>query len=115
LAESNNPETKKGVVGAFCKVYNVLDAMDKFLPGVYEETTTADRYTYAGGSTSGGAIIYDEGKFLYSNHATDPAGGKLINAFDSVQLHKFAELDDNAKPETPSNRLLNYMDIVEFF
>ena len=47
----------------------------------------------------GGAVLYDGGNFLYSHHATDPASGKLCNAFDLVRLHKFNEEDYDAKPE----------------
>ena len=32
-------------------------------------------YAAAGGSTTGGAVVYDDGKFLYSHHATDPCSG----------------------------------------
>lgn len=112
-AKQQDPEAKAGVVGAFCKVYNVPAALDRFLPGVYEETATAGRYTFTGGSTAGGAVLYDDGKFLYSHHATDPAGGKLVNAFDLVRLHKFQELDDGAKPGTPVNRLPSYTAMEE--
>lgn len=35
------------------------------------------RYTFTGGSTTGGAVLYDDGKFLYSHHATDPCTGCL--------------------------------------
>lgn len=73
--KQKDPTTKEGIVGAFCRVYDVPAAMDKYLPGVYEETATEGRYTFTGGSTWGGAVLYDGGKFLYSNHATDPAGG----------------------------------------
>lgn len=114
LAEKQqDPETKTGVVGAFCRVYNVPAAMDRFLPSTYEETTTAGRYTFTRGSTAGGAVLYDGGKFLYSHHATDPAGGKLVNAFDLVRLHKFAELDDDAKPGTPVVKSASYTAMVE--
>jgi predicted P-loop ATPase len=41
-------------------------------------------------------VIYDGGKFAYSHHATDPACGKLVNAFDLVRLHKFTDLEDKA-------------------
>lgn len=74
-AQQQDPESKEGIVGAFCRAYNVPAAMDKYLPGTYEETATEGRYTFTGGSTWGGAVLYDDGKFLYSNHATDPAGG----------------------------------------
>ena len=35
-----------------------------------------------------GVIVYND-KFAYSHHATDPAGGKLCNAFDLVRWHLF--------------------------
>lgn len=108
-AEAQDPAEKTGVVGAFCRAYSIADAIDKFLPDVYSHCDTAagERYTYAKGSTSGGAVLY-EGKFLYSHHETDPAGGRLCNAFDLVRLHKYGHLDDEAKPDTPVNRLPSY-------
>lgn len=112
-AKQGDPEEKKGIVGAFCRVYDVPAAIDKFLPGVYAETTAAGRYTFCQGTTAGGAVIYDNGKFLYSHHATDPCSGKLVNAFDCVRLHKFEELDDAAAPGTPVNRLPSYKAMME--
>ena len=112
-AKQGDPEEKKGVVGAFCRVYDVPAAIDKFLPGVYAETTATGRYTFCQGTTAGGAVIYDNGKFLYSHHATDPCSGKLVNAFDCVRLHKFEELDDAAVPGTPVNRLPSYKAMME--
>lgn len=108
-AKQGDPLEKTGIVGAFCRTYDVPAAMDKFLPGVYEKCDTDDkRYTFTGGSTTGGAVLYDGGKFLYSHHATDPCSNKLVNAFDLVRLHRFGDLDDEAKPETPSNRLPSF-------
>lgn len=113
-AKQGDPTEKKGVVGAFCKTYNVYAAMDKFLPGVYIPCDSDDRLSYAEGSTTGGAVIYDNGNFLYSHHATDPAGGRLCNAFDLVRLHKFGELDDEAKQGTPTNKLPSYQQMCRF-
>ena len=45
---------------------------------------------------------------MLSIDSTDPAGGKLCNAFDLVRLHKFGELDDEAKADTPINKLPSY-------
>ena len=112
-AKQGDPEAKSGVVGAFCRVYDVPAAMDAFLPGVYIETDVPGRYTFAGGSTTGGAVLYDDGKFLYSHHATDPCGGRLVNAFDLVRLHRFGDQDDTAQPGTPTNRLPSYAAMCE--
>ena len=102
-----DPEEKAGVVGAFCREYDVIRAIDELLPGVYESCGEG-RYTFSGGSTTGGAVVYDDGKFLYSHHATDPCGGMLVNAFDLVRLHKFGGLDEDAKPGTPTHNLPSF-------
>lgn len=113
--KQGDPLEKQGVVGAFCKTYDIYRAIDELIPGVYERCDTGhDRYTYTGGSTTGGAIVYDNGKFLYSHHATDPCSGKLVNAFDLVRIHKFGDLDDKAEPGTPTNRLPSYTAMCKF-
>lgn len=114
-AKQGDPTEKRGVVGAFCKTYDVPSAMEKFLPGVYAPCDTGgDRYTFTSGSTTGGAVLYDDGKFLYSHHATDPCSGKLVNAFDLVRIHKFGEMDDDAQPGTPTIRLPSYTAMEQF-
>lgn len=113
-ARQADPTEKPGVVGAFCRTYNVYAAMDKFLPEVYEPVDDMpDRYTYTGGSTTGGAIVYENGTFLFSHHATDPAGGRLVNAFDLCRLHLYGDKDDAAQPGTPTNRLPSYTAMCE--
>lgn len=113
--KQGDPTAKQGIVGAFCRQYDIYKAMETFLPGVYIPTDDGSgRFTYAGGSTTGGAIVYDNGQFLYSHHATDPCSGRLVNAFDLVRLHKFGELDDEAKPDTPTNRLPSFTAMCEF-
>ncbi|MFR6374761.1 MAG: hypothetical protein ACLUOB_13340 [Subdoligranulum sp.] len=107
-----DPTQKQGLVGAFCRVYDVPAAMDKFLPDTYAEASSG-RYTYTKGSTTGGAILYDDGKFLYSHHSTDPAGGKLVNAWDLVRIHLFGEQDLDAQPDTPVTRLPSYAAMAE--
>lgn len=102
-----DPTEKAGAVGAFCRVYDVPAAIAAYLPDKYTDAGEG-RYTFAGGSTTGGAVLYDNGKFLFSHHATDPASGKLCNAFDLVRLHLFGDLDEDAKPDTPTNKLPSY-------
>ena len=112
LARQENPLEKQGVVGAFCRTYTIPEAMAKFIPGIYEETGVPGRYTYTGGSTQGGAVVYDGDVFLYSYHATDPCSGQLVNAFDMVRLHKYGHQDDMAKPDTPTNRLPSFASML---
>lgn len=110
--KQGNPLEKKGLLGAFCRCYSITEAITKFLPDVYTPTQVEGRYTYSAGSTVGGLVIYDNDTFAYSNHATDPVGGKLVNAFDLVRLHKFGDLDkdDSLKiTEQPS-----YKAMIEF-
>lgn len=111
--KQGDPLEKAGVVGAFCKQYNILQAIDEFIPGTY--TSCADgRLTYYEGSTVGGAVLYQEGNFIFSHHATDPISGKLCNAFDLVRLHLFAEEDNDAKPDTPITQLPSFKAMCEF-
>lgn len=91
-----DPTTKPGLVGLFCRAYDIPSAIEKFLPDVYEPCDDPTRYTYSAGSTAAGAILYENGKFLYSHHATDPVSGQLCNAFDLVRIHKFGQLDLNS-------------------
>ena len=114
LAKQADPTTKTGVVGAFCRTYTVTEAMDKFLPGIYVPSKTEGRYTFTGGSTAGGAIVYDNDRWMYSHHATDPCSGQLVNAFDMIRLHKFGDLDNDTKEGTPSNRLPSFKAMNDF-
>lgn len=109
LARQENPTIKKGIIGAFCRTYSITQAMAKFIPGMYEETAVSDRYTYTGGSTVGGAVVYDDDLFLYSHHATDPCSGLLVNAFDLIRLHLYGEKDNEAKDGTPVNKLPSFV------
>ena len=113
--KQQDPAEKTGTIGAFCQVYDVPAAISTFLPDAYvEDEQHPGRYTYTGGSTSGGAVVYDDGKFLYSHHATDPTSGQLVNAFDLVRLHKFGGMDEEAKADTPVNRLPSFLKMCEF-
>ena len=105
--KQGDPTAKGGIVGAFCRTYSVEEAIEAFLPDVYEPAGDG-RYSYIPGSTAGGLVVYDEGKFVYSHHGTDPIGGRLVNAFDLVRIHKFGEKDEDVKPDTPIVRLPSY-------
>lgn len=114
LKKQENPLEKEGIVGAFCRRFNIYQAIDEFLPGVYEPCNVADRLTFIGGSTTAGAIVYQDGLFLYSHHATDPCSQKLVNAFDLVRLHKFGHLDIQAEVNTPVAKLPSWLAMKEW-
>lgn len=88
-SKQSDPRQKTGIVGAFCKVYDIYEAIRVYLPDVYEITDEKDRYTYTGGTTSKGLKVFDDGLFAQSWHESDPAHGRLCNAFDLVRLHLF--------------------------
>lgn len=87
-----DPLAKTGAVGAFCRTYPIREAIEKFLSDVYAPSAMEGRYDYIPADSSAGVIIIDE-KFAYSFHATDPACGQLLNAFDAVRVHKFPDDD----------------------
>lgn len=91
VTKQEDPEGKKGIVGVFCRTYSIQDAIQAFLSDEYVEVGE-NRYTYTKGTTAAGMIVYED-KFAYSHHSTDPAGGRLCNAFDLVRIHKFGHLD----------------------
>ena len=113
--KQGDPLEKAGIVGAFCRKYDIFRAIEDLLPGIYAPCDNdPNRFTYTLGSTTGGAVIYDDGKFLFSHHATDPCSNKLVNAFDLVRLHKFGDKDDSAADGTPNNRLPSYKAMCEY-
>ncbi|WP_443660130.1 VapE domain-containing protein [Clostridium algidicarnis] len=113
IKKQEDPLEKKGVIGAFCRTYSISEAIEEFLSDVYVPGADETRYTYAEGSTTGGVIVYDN-KFSYSHHGTDPTSGMTVNAFDLVRIHKFGDLDDDAKEDTPANRIPSFTRMSEF-
>jgi len=95
LKQQKDPLEKSGVVGAFCRAYSIEEAIAEFLLEVYEPSAMDGRFDYIPADSSAGVVIYG-GKFAYSHHATDPVCGKLLNAFDLVRLHKYADLEEKA-------------------
>lgn len=102
-----DPLSKPGVVGAFCRTYSIEDAIGAFLEDVYQPSAMEGRYDYVPADSSAGVVLYD-GKFAYSHHATDPACGMLLNAFDLIRVHRFRDLDDDAAPNTSPSKLPSY-------
>ena len=111
IKKQEDPEDKKGIVGAFCRTYSILEVIEKFLSDVYFKADMEDRYTYTKGTAAAGLIIYDD-KFAYSHHGTDPCGGKLCNSFDLVRIHKFGHLD--SENPNPGSKPKSFSSMEEF-
>lgn len=112
--KAQDPRAKTGVIGAFCRCYGIREAIERFLPEVYVPSAYENRYTYAAGESSSGAIVYDDDTFLYSHHATDPAGGQLLNAFDLVRIHLFGDRDEKTAADTPDSKLPSVKAMLDF-
>lgn len=113
IKKQEDPLEKKGIIGAFCRTYSISEVINNFLSDIYVPTKVEGRYTYAEGSTVGGLVVYED-KFAYSHHGTDPASGILCNAFDLVRIHKFGARDEEAKENTPVNRMPSFTAMSEF-
>ncbi len=113
MQKQGDPLEKPGIIGAFCRTYGIRDVIEKFLSDVYDTTDIEGRYTYKEGSTAAGLVVYDD-KFAFSHHGTDPTSGKLCNAFDLVRIHRFGLQDDDAKTDTPNNKLPSYVAMQDF-
>lgn len=110
-----DPTSKPGVVGAFCRCYSISEAIEAFLPDVYEPVDGSEsRYTHVGSSSYGGLVVYDEDTFAYSHHESDPCSGREVNAFDLVRLHKFGHLDERASEQANIAKLPSYIAMLAF-
>lgn len=113
IKKQEDPMKKKGIIGAFNKAHPIQEAVETFLPDVYRPSTMPGRYDYIPADSSAGVVVYED-SFVYSHHATDPACGKLMNAFDVVRLHKFGHLDVRAADGTESSKLPSFKAMQDF-
>ena len=106
-----NPFEIDGVVGAFNRAYDIEEAIEAFeLP--YE--SDGDRRWHLVGARAVAGLSEIEDGLVFSHHATDPAFGKASSAFDLVRLHKFGDLDEDAAPKTPVNRMPSHLAMCDF-
>ena len=111
---NDDPRTKSGVVGAFCRTYSVEEAVEKFLKHVYEPSKIANnRFDLLAADSLGGLVIYDD-VFAFSFHTKDEAAGQRLNAYDIVRIHLFGDLDNEASEGTPFARLPSNIKMSKF-
>ena len=83
--------SKPGMVGDVCRSYSITELVEgkdgepgllaEYYEPVEYENGAISRMTYSGGTTSNGAVVYDD-TYVYSHHGSDPAADKTRNAFD---------------------------------
>jgi P4 family phage/plasmid primase-like protien len=89
--KAEDPLTKKGIIGAFNRTYDIHAAIERFdLP--YEQTDHDNRYRPVDATGPSGAVVYDD-VFLYSHHESDAVGMRNVNAWDLVRIHRFGDAD----------------------
>lgn len=113
IKKQEDPLQKRGVIGAFNRTFTITQAIDTFISDVYQPSSMPGRYDYVPADSAAGVVIYED-VFAYSHHATDPACGKLMNAFDVVRIHKFGHLDAKASEDADSTKLPSYKAMQEF-
>lgn len=105
--KQQDPRTKEGLIGAFCRRYGIAEAIRTFIPNSYTEGSEG-RWTYSKGTSANGLVVYDD-LFAYSFHGTDPAGGQCCNAWDLVRLHKFGELDSDGSDKKSQKAMQDFV------
>lgn len=94
MKHQKDPLEKEGIIGAFNNAhFPIQDFIDSQLSDIYEMSLIDGRYGYRLADSTAGVVIYDD-RFVYSNHASDPAYGQLLNAFDLMRVHRFGDLDE---------------------
>lgn len=92
--QQKDPLEKGGLIGAFNNArFPIQDFIESELADVYEPSSMPNRYRYIAADSTAGAIVYDD-RFLYSNHASDPAYGQLLSAFDLMRVHRFGDIGE---------------------
>ena len=105
-----DPREKAGVIGAFCRTFDIEAAIARFLPEVYipgDDMGSLPRYSYALGTSVNGAVVYDDGLFITSHHGSDPIEGSA-NAWDMVRIHMFGGKDKAAREGTTPGKMPSF-------
>ena len=114
LTKMEDPHAKTGIIGAFCRVYTITDAISEFIPDIYLPTDMNDRWSYNNGSTVAGLVIYENDTFAHSHHESDPLSKKTVNAFDLIRIHKFGHLDIGCADDEATNSLPSFKAMLQF-
>ena len=98
----DSTKTRYRLVNAFNIEYSITEALDTFLTDVYKSERQKNRYTFLEGESRNGLHILNH-QLAYSFHGSDPAQGRLLNAFDIVRIHKFGKQDQETEQQVYDN------------
>ena len=111
VGNKKSPGEKPGAIGAFNRAYPIEEAIQTFLPDIYEYEAPR-RYHLKEAKSSAGLVVY--GEYAYSFHATDPAFGNLCSSFDLVRLHKYGDADQGVPAGTKIQDRPSQKKMIEF-
>jgi len=86
--ERKDPRMSEDLPGAYCTIYSMTYVLENVLNNIYAKTNQPNRYHFIGSDSPPGVNVYND-LFVYSQHNSDPACQKLLDAWHIVQLHKF--------------------------
>jgi KaiC/GvpD/RAD55 family RecA-like ATPase len=86
--ELKDPRDKQDVIGAFCRAFNIYEAIEEFLPDTFEHIDD-NHFTWCGHQVRG-VFATDDEQHLGASHDTWPFGtNNVANTFDIVRQFKF--------------------------
>ena len=112
--KAEDPTQKRGAIGAFCRVFNVHEAISRWLTDFFIQH---DESTYMPTDATGvpGARVYDDELFLYNNHESGPTSKRNLNAFDLVRICLFEEeLDVLVDDDLPITKYPSFKAMMDF-
>lgn len=92
--ELPDPGLKPGLIGAFCREYNIDRVIDEILPDEFVKVTDRRVTWLNGGGSPEGVFITPCGNYAVNTHNTDGLDNRATNAWDLVRHYKFGHLDD---------------------
>lgn len=115
VRKAGKPEDKPGVIGAFCRAWDIESGIAEFLSDVYTPAGEG-RWTYAQGSSAAGVWQIPGEEYIKSFHGTDPVGnaGKPVCLWDAVRIHKFGDLDGDLEGNENPSQLLSHARMLEW-
>lgn len=104
-----SPYELPGEAGAFNRVYDIDAAIAEF--GLPYVPAGPDRWSLVGAKSEAGLHLVGDG-LVFSHHATDPAFGRALSAFDLVRVHKYGIQDEGLPEDTPLTVLPSHQSMV---